>query len=46
MINKAFDDPESIKQAGKILRGQMKPSRVFEFSPLDVKAIRHRIFLQ
>jgi len=33
----------SIRQAGKIRRGLAKPSRVFEFSPLDVKAIRARL---
>ncbi|MER2598464.1 MAG: hypothetical protein ABTQ73_02995 [Caldilineales bacterium] len=31
---------ESVKQAGEIKRGDRPPSRVFEFSPLDVKAIR------
>lgn len=30
----------SIKQAGQIKRGQLKPGRVFEFSPLDIKRIR------
>lgn len=30
----------SIKQAGKIRRGEMKPSRVFQFSPTDIKKIR------
>ena len=30
---------ESIKQAGEIRRGERRPGRVFEFSPLDVKAI-------
>ena len=34
---------ESIKQAGEIKRGERQPSRVFEFSPLDVKAIRARL---
>jgi putative transcriptional regulator len=34
---------ESIKQAGEIKRGERPPSRVFEFSPLDVKAIRARL---
>jgi putative transcriptional regulator len=33
----------SIKQAGKIRRGEAKPSRVTEFPPLDVKAIRHQL---
>jgi putative transcriptional regulator len=31
---------ESIKQAGEIKRGLRQPSRVFEFSPLDIKDIR------
>ena len=34
---------ESIKQAGEIKRGERKPGRIFEFSPLDVKAIRARL---
>ena len=34
---------ESIKQAGEIKRGERTPSRVFEFSPLDVKAIRTQL---
>lgn len=34
---------ESIKQAGEIKRGLRKPSRTFEFSPLDVKAIRAKL---
>lgn len=34
---------ESIQQAGEIKRGQRQPSRVFRFSPLDVKAIRHKL---
>ena len=33
----------SIKQAGRIKKGQLKPSRTFEFSPLDVKAIRNKL---
>jgi len=33
----------SIRQAGKIRRGQMKPSRVFEFAAPDIKAIRRRL---
>lgn len=31
---------ESIKQGGAILRGDMEPSRSFEFDPPDVQAIR------
>src|SRR5438552_2503301 len=34
---------KSIRQAGKIRRGQAKPSRVFEFTPVDVKKIRARL---
>lgn len=30
----------SIKQAGQIRRGDMPPSRSFEFQPADIKAIR------
>lgn len=33
----------SIKEAGKIHRGEMKPSRVFEITPLDVKQIRQNL---
>src|SRR5207244_6045218 len=41
MKQKDFDNLiTSIRQAGKIRRGQTKPSRVTEFTPLDVKAIR------
>ena len=31
---------ESIKQGGAILRGEMKPSRVFEYDQPDVRSIR------
>lgn len=34
---------ESIKQAGEIKRGVRKPSRIFEFTPLDVKSIRTQL---
>lgn len=34
---------ESIKQAGEIKRGQREPSRVFEFSPMDIKEIRQKL---
>ena len=34
---------ESIKQAGEIKKGQREPSRVFEFSPMDIKEIRQRL---
>ena len=33
----------SVKQAGSIKRGKIKPGRVSEFSPADVKAIRARL---
>jgi len=33
---------ESIKQGGAILRGEMKPSRVFKFDQPDVQSIRSR----
>ncbi len=34
---------ESVRQAGAIRRGELKPSRVFEFGPMDVKAIRRKL---
>ena len=34
---------ESVKQAGEIKQGLRPPSRVFAFSPLDVKAIRTKL---
>jgi putative transcriptional regulator len=33
----------SIRQAGKIRRGEMKASRVAEIAPVDVKAIRQKL---
>jgi len=33
----------SIRKAGRIRRGHAKPSRVSEFAPVDVKAIRQRL---
>jgi putative transcriptional regulator len=33
----------SVRQAGRIRRGQMAPSRVTEFAPVDVKAVRRRL---
>jgi putative transcriptional regulator len=33
----------SIKQAGAIRRGRLKPSRVTEFHPADVRAIRTKL---
>ena len=34
---------ESVQQAGAIKRGTLTPGRTFEFSQLDVKAIRARL---
>lgn len=34
---------QSVRQAGKIRRGRMKPSRVIKFRPTDIKAIRSRL---
>jgi putative transcriptional regulator len=34
---------ESIKEAGKIHRGELKPSREFTFEPADVRAIRAKL---
>jgi putative transcriptional regulator len=34
---------ESVKQAGEIKRGERLPGRAFEFSSMDVKAIRARL---
>jgi putative transcriptional regulator len=33
---------KSVKQAGRIRRGEIKASRVHEFAATDVKAIRRR----
>ncbi len=29
---------KSIKEAGKIKNGQLKPGRTFEFNPMDIKS--------
>jgi putative transcriptional regulator len=34
---------QSVKQAGKIRRGEMKPSRTTIFKPADVRAIRTKL---
>ncbi len=34
---------DSIKQAGEIKKGTKEPSRVFEFSPMDIKEIRKKL---
>jgi len=33
----------SVRQAGRIRRGQAKPSRSFKFAPADIKAIRAKL---
>jgi putative transcriptional regulator len=44
MKKKVFENlVESVRQAGRIRRGEMEPSRVTEFSPVDVKAVRQRL---
>lgn len=44
MKKKDFDNlVASIRQAGRIRRGEVQPSRVTEFAPVDVKAIRKRL---
>lgn len=34
----------SIVEAGQILKGRKKPSRVFSYTPIDVKRIREKKF--
>ena len=34
---------ESVKQAGRIRRGDLKAGRMFHFSPADIKEIRLRL---
>jgi putative transcriptional regulator len=44
MKKKDFDYlTASIREAGRIRRGAAKPSRVTEFAPVNVKAIRRRL---
>jgi putative transcriptional regulator len=44
MKQKDFDElVESVREAGRILRGEAKPSREFVFTPEDVQAIRKRL---
>lgn len=41
MDDRDFDDLiKSIRQAGKIKMGELRPSRVFEFKPVNIKKIR------
>ena len=43
MDDKMFNElVGSVKEAGKIRRGEMKPSRRFVYDSLDVKAIRQK----
>lgn len=34
---------KSVKQASRIKKGKLAPSRKFEFSPLDIKSIRGKL---
>ena len=44
MNNRDFDRlVTSVKQAGRIRQGQLRATRVHEFDPADVKAIRARL---
>ena len=44
MIDKDFDDLLiSVKQAGGIKRGELKPERSFHFDPVDIKKIREKL---
>lgn len=44
MKKELFDDlVESIKQARDICRGEIKPSRVFDYRAVDVKRIRSKL---
>ena len=44
MKQEAFEELiESVREAGRILRGEAKPSREFTFTPQDVQAIRKKL---
>lgn len=44
MKKELFNDlMESIREAGKIRKGLLKPGRVFEYRPVDVKRIRNQL---
>ena len=44
MRKQDFDDlVESIRQAGRIRRGEAEPSRVTEFAAVDAKAVRLKL---
>ena len=34
---------ESVKQAGRIKRGKLRPSRSFEFKPANIKLVREKL---
>ncbi len=43
MDDALFNQPvESIREAGKIIRGEQSASRIFEYTPLDIKSIREK----
>ena len=44
MRKKDFDNlVGSIREAGKIRRGEMEASRTYQFAPADIKSIRQRL---
>ena len=44
MREQDFQDlTKSVRQAGRIRRGSMKPSRVFTFKPADIRSIRLKL---
>ena len=44
MKDEAFAElVESIKQADEIRAGKRKPGRIFEYTPMDIKAIRQKL---
>jgi putative transcriptional regulator len=44
MKKELFDDLlGSVREAGRIRRGEIPPSRRFVFNPVDIKAIRDRL---
>ena len=44
MRKQDFDNlVESVRQAGRIRRGEATPEHVTEFAPVDVKAVRRRL---
>ena len=46
MKDQDFDElVRSVKQAGRIKKGQLAPSRRFEFEPEDVRSIRQELGL-